>query len=602
MASAKVQSPMVHGTEKILGSWHFFGRACLVPTMRLSFLISANAIPPSSIPPFIFFLLCTHNSLRNFTYLGICFMASRSGILISTFQNIFSNSSLDLGFLAESVWRGNGTGTGLACCGACKLASGFDSMSADHGPTRFEELDKFLSNIRDEHFLHAKNVVLKLNQLKLPLKFCKIAGKGLPRRKQDLLGTILLEWSRFYWVLLVKALLMEINLKDACVEVKKIIGRGSGFVVVEIPFTPCAKCVLELSLEEARQLGYESKNRGLATAQEFEPVTRLCQLILVIYEEDIRNPQWAPKGGYGINHDWVVLGKDYEDNHGCVTSYMIYLDHDHAEITLAVSGPNLAKESDYVVLLDNKLGQVEFHGGYVHNRQKTGFLMQNEAFREPVVENPTYMLIFTRHSLGVGVVALFTMLAVHNQDKLGIQRNKIRCLAIAYPRCMSLNLVVRYAYVINSIVLQIAIVEGPTKQIANSDVPKTIEGKKSALTGESLPITKRIGDVVFSGSTCKHGEIEAVVIATGVHSFFRKAAYLVDMYFSRMLPYPTNLLPDGRGFGCRKELFQEHRISLPRRSPGKDGDGSRLMPDVEVSAHWSASAIPSDHLRQLPAS
>jgi len=48
---------------------------------------------------------------------------------------------------------------------------------------------------------------------------------------------------------------MGINLKDARVEVEKIIGRGNGFVAVEIPFTPRAKRVLELSLEEARQLG-----------------------------------------------------------------------------------------------------------------------------------------------------------------------------------------------------------------------------------------------------------------------------------------------------------------------------------------------------------
>jgi ATP-dependent Clp protease ATP-binding subunit ClpC len=49
---------------------------------------------------------------------------------------------------------------------------------------------------------------------------------------------------------------MSVNLKDARVEVEKIIGRGSGFVAVEIPFTPRAKRVLELSLEEARQLGH----------------------------------------------------------------------------------------------------------------------------------------------------------------------------------------------------------------------------------------------------------------------------------------------------------------------------------------------------------
>ena len=49
---------------------------------------------------------------------------------------------------------------------------------------------------------------------------------------------------------------MGVNLKDARIEVEKIIGRGSGFVAVEIPFTPRAKRVLELSLEEARQLGH----------------------------------------------------------------------------------------------------------------------------------------------------------------------------------------------------------------------------------------------------------------------------------------------------------------------------------------------------------
>ena len=51
---------------------------------------------------------------------------------------------------------------------------------------------------------------------------------------------------------------------------------------------------------------------------------------------------------------------------------------------------------------------------------------------------------------------------------------------------------------------------------------------QSALTGESLPATKGPGEEVFSGSTCKQGEIEAVVIATGVHTFFGKAAHLVD--------------------------------------------------------------------------
>ena len=49
---------------------------------------------------------------------------------------------------------------------------------------------------------------------------------------------------------------MGVTLKDARAEVEKIIGRGSGFVAVEIPFTPRAKRVLELSWDEAGQLGH----------------------------------------------------------------------------------------------------------------------------------------------------------------------------------------------------------------------------------------------------------------------------------------------------------------------------------------------------------
>jgi ATP-dependent Clp protease ATP-binding subunit ClpA len=46
---------------------------------------------------------------------------------------------------------------------------------------------------------------------------------------------------------------MGVNLKQARREVEKIIGRGSGHVAVEIPFTPRGKRVLELSLKESRK-------------------------------------------------------------------------------------------------------------------------------------------------------------------------------------------------------------------------------------------------------------------------------------------------------------------------------------------------------------
>ncbi len=47
-----------------------------------------------------------------------------------------------------------------------------------------------------------------------------------------------------------------VNLKDARIEVEKVLGRGSGFVAVEIPFTANAKRQLEFGWDEARKLGH----------------------------------------------------------------------------------------------------------------------------------------------------------------------------------------------------------------------------------------------------------------------------------------------------------------------------------------------------------
>ncbi|KAF9169082.1 plasma membrane H+-ATPase [Mortierella sp. AD011] len=52
---------------------------------------------------------------------------------------------------------------------------------------------------------------------------------------------------------------------------------------------------------------------------------------------------------------------------------------------------------------------------------------------------------------------------------------------------------------------------------------------QAALTGESLPSNKKVGDEIFSGSTVKQGEGEAVVIGTGINTFFGRAAKLVQM-------------------------------------------------------------------------
>ncbi|GMI99624.1 hypothetical protein like AT3G49050 [Hibiscus trionum] len=233
-------------------------------------------------------------------------------------------------------------------------------------------------------------------------------------------------------------------------------------IICGLPLLECVYCLACARWAWKRCLhtaGHDSETWGLATAEEFEPVPRLCRYILAVYEDDIRHPLWEPPGGYGINPDWLILRKTYEDTRGRAPSYILYLDHEHADIVLAIRGLNLAKESDYQVLLDNKLGKRKFDGGYVHNGllKAAGWVMdaECEVLKELVEEYPNYTLTFAGHSLGAGVAAMLALVVVRNQDKLGnIDRRRIRCYAIAPARCMSLNLAVRYADVINSVVLQ----------------------------------------------------------------------------------------------------------------------------------------------------
>ncbi|KAL9231987.1 hypothetical protein vseg_007140 [Gypsophila vaccaria] len=98
---------------------------------------------------------------------------------------------------------------------------------------------------------------------------------------------------------------------------------------------------------------------------------------------------------------------------------------------------------------------------------------------------------------------------------------------------------------------------------------------QSALTGESLPVNKSPGDEVFSGSTCKQGEIEAVVIATGVHTFFGKAAHLVDStnqvgHFQKVLTAIGNFCIVSIAVGILIELIVMYPIQHRRYRDGID--------------------------------
>nr|WP_272211924.1 HAD-IC family P-type ATPase [Marinicella sp. W31]MDC2877814.1 HAD-IC family P-type ATPase [Marinicella sp. W31] len=50
---------------------------------------------------------------------------------------------------------------------------------------------------------------------------------------------------------------------------------------------------------------------------------------------------------------------------------------------------------------------------------------------------------------------------------------------------------------------------------------------QAALTGESLPVNKKVGDTAYSGSVVKQGEMAGVVTSTGSETFFGRTAKLV---------------------------------------------------------------------------
>jgi P-type E1-E2 ATPase len=70
---------------------------------------------------------------------------------------------------------------------------------------------------------------------------------------------------------------------------------------------------------------------------------------------------------------------------------------------------------------------------------------------------------------------------------------------------------------------------------------------QSALTGESLPIRKRKGDLVYSSSTVKQGQQLGIVVRTGADTFIGKAANLISIttdagHFQKVVNYIGNFL------------------------------------------------------------
>ena len=115
---------------------------------------------------------------------------------------------------------------------------------------------------------------------------------------------------------------------------------------------------------------------------------------------------------------------------------------------------------------------------------------------------------------------------------------------------------------------------------------------QSALTGESLPVAKKVGDEAYSGSVVKQGEMTGVVIATGGTTFFGRTAKLVagagvgqpraagDVR-DRQLPDRARARArggDGRGAGLARHR-RRRRLALGRRAldPAVRADPARRL-------------------------
>ncbi|KAI8032636.1 hypothetical protein LOK49_LG01G01877 [Camellia lanceoleosa] len=93
---------------------------------------------------------------------------------------------------------------------------------------------------------------------------------------------------------------------------------------------------------------------------------RYCGEAVENSEEEKRPNRIPLSGGYRLNSDCVIKRLTYQQTHGNAPPYIIYLDHHHREIVLAIRGLNLIKENDYKLVLDNGLGMQMFDGGFVH--------------------------------------------------------------------------------------------------------------------------------------------------------------------------------------------------------------------------------------------
>lgn len=105
-----------------------------------------------------------------------------------------------------------------------------------------------------------------------------------------------------------------VSLKDARLAVERIIQRGSGFVAVEIPFTPGAQKVLELAREESKKLDLdvvatEHLLLGILKSRESIAISTLESLGIDLkeLEQDLLKIASEREGARSIDHRNINL-------------------------------------------------------------------------------------------------------------------------------------------------------------------------------------------------------------------------------------------------------------------------------------------------------
>ncbi|BAY81038.1 hypothetical protein NIES267_05030 [Calothrix parasitica NIES-267] len=130
-----------------------------------------------------------------------------------------------------------------------------DSQSGSKGGSMFDKLTAKASQVialAQGNFTFDKWTPQAVQVIQLAQKETRSLGHNFVGTEQVLLGLIAKESGIAAKVLKVEG----VTLENARIEVEKIIGRGSSFLEIQIPFTPRMKRVFELSLQQADQLGH----------------------------------------------------------------------------------------------------------------------------------------------------------------------------------------------------------------------------------------------------------------------------------------------------------------------------------------------------------